>query len=257
MKIKDFYKYYEPLDPEFREIFALKFPRFYEGTLDIEVRPWDEYAQDLEKYDVNPEIFDSPESAPSGTYARKVMGVSFIESRTVAFREIPPTQDLFIHEIGHVHFKVGEIPWNRTYGGAETLFWLIWHGKINVDDPDEALSVYVEAMKVAHEGTEEDKRALLDKVVAGIAKRFGIEPPHLAAIYARMGVLPQHSFRNFDLRAFHQDPEQLEPDYKKEPFEFLSNLMESARWDDAGVLLLPVAIEACKLFLKEKEGGRG
>lgn len=76
-----------------------------------------------------------------------------------------------------------------------------------MDDPDEALSVYVEAMKVAHEGTEEEKKDLLDEVVERI----------------------------------------------KEPFEFLSNLMESARWDDAGVLLLPVAVEACRLFLKEKE----
>ena len=246
MLIKDLYKYYESLDPEFEKILARKFPRFYRETLDIEVRPWNEYAESLERFDVNPEAFDG--KVPPTTYARKVMGVAFIKERKVAFREIPPTQTLFIHELGHIQFKVDEIPWNSAYGGAETLFWLIWHGKVEVDDPDTALAAYVEAMKVAHEGNESAKKDLLDALVREICKTLGIEPPCLANIYRRMGVLSQESFLNFDFHAYYKAPEMLIPDMKVEPFRLLSDLMESAKFEDNGAILLPVAIEVCESF---------
>ena len=234
MKVADLYP---QLSENLRIVFPQKFPEFYRGTLDIEVRPWSEYIHLEERYDVNPEVFEN--RGDPRRYARKVLGVSFIRKRIVSFRDMPPAERIFIHEIGHVHFRVSsEQPWNEIYGGAEILFWLILEDRLDSENPDQDLKNLVEAMKLAHEGSEEERKYLLERILTELKRKFGFGS--LAECYRATGTIPDPgSFKNFDLKLFFTEPERLEPDLKAEPFRFLSNLLLAGQYGDPnGISLL-------------------
>ena len=118
-----------------------KFPDFVEFSKSVEVVPWaDEYAV----ADHNPEVIDfleflekllnmqaisqeefEREIAKLPTYASKTGGVAWIEENIVSFREENPPESVIIHEIGHCYFKETDRVWSASYGGGESLFWLI------------------------------------------------------------------------------------------------------------------------------------
>lgn len=234
MKVADLYP---QLSENFRTLFSLKFPEFYRGTLDIEVRPWSEYAHLERYYDVNPELFDN--KGDPRRYARRVLGVSFVRERIVSFRDMPPPDRVFVHEIGHIYFNVSsEPPWNEIYGGAEILFWLILEDRLNSEDPDRDLKNLVEAMKIAHEGPEEERKCLLERILNEIKRKFGFRS--LAECYRATGTIPDPgSFKTFDLKLFFTEPEKLKPNLEAEPFRFLSNLLLAGQYNDPdGISLL-------------------
>ena len=240
MKVADLYP---QLGENVKTLFPKRFPEFYQGTLDIEVRPWSEYAHLEERYDVNPEVFDN--KGDPRRYARWVMGVSFIRKRIVSFRDMPLLDRVFVHEIGHIYFNVSsEPPWNETYGGAEILFWLILEDKLGSPNPDQDLKNFVEAMKIAHEGPKEERKYLLKRILRKIEKSLGFSS--LAECYRAVGILPDpSSFKTFDLNSFFNTPEKLEPDLKAEPFRFLSNLLVAGQYDDPnGIGLLQTILPA-------------
>jgi hypothetical protein len=118
-----------------------KFPDFVEFSKEVEVVPWvDEYAI----ADNNPEVIDhleflerllqmkaitqeefERETAKLPAYASKTGGVAFIEEKTVSFRNPNPEEHVVVHEIGHCYFKENDRVWSASYGGGESLFWLI------------------------------------------------------------------------------------------------------------------------------------
>jgi hypothetical protein len=122
-------------------LIARKFPDFVEFSKSIEVIPWqEEYAI----ADYNPEVIDyleflntlldmqaitqeefEKEIAKLPTYASKTGGVAFIEEGVVSFRSENPPEHIIVHEIGHCYFRENDRVWSASYGGGESLFWLI------------------------------------------------------------------------------------------------------------------------------------
>ena len=118
-----------------------KFPDFVEFSKSVEVVPWeDEYAI----ADHNPEVIDfleflgkllemkaitqeeyEREIAKLPAYASKTGGVAFIEEGVVSFRDDHPAEHIVVHEIGHCYFREPDQVWSASYGGGESLFWLI------------------------------------------------------------------------------------------------------------------------------------
>jgi len=131
-----------------------KFPDFVEFSKSVDVVPWaDEYAI----ADKNPEVIDfleflekllemraisqeeyERETAKLPSYASKTGGVAFIEDNVVSFRDENPSEHVVVHEIGHCYFKENDRVWSASYGGGESLFWLI----LRKDLPLSELSIF-------------------------------------------------------------------------------------------------------------------
>ena len=221
MLVKDFYKAFSQYK-EFKDKFKKLFPSFYKGTLDIEIASWEEY-RDLEKGDVDPD-------REGKSFSRKIMGVSFWDKRIVAFRNFPPEvpePTIFLHELGHVHFKVSDVPWNATYGGAEVLFWLIYHEKVNVPNSDRSLAWYVEAFRTAHTGELRDKKRILSLILDIADEVLNLKPKTLAAFYHTCGTIKPDSFTDFQFEKL-----DAEVNYEREPFDVLMALLDGAKYDN-------------------------
>ncbi|NAZ24029.1 MAG: hypothetical protein GU346_06225 [Thermocrinis sp.] len=118
-----------------------KFPDFVEFSKSVEVIPWQE---EFAVADYNPEVIDyleflekllqmqaitqeefEKELSKLPSYASKTGGVAFIEENVVSFREENPEEHIVVHEIGHCYFRENDRVWSASYGGGESLFWLI------------------------------------------------------------------------------------------------------------------------------------
>jgi hypothetical protein len=118
-----------------------KFPDFVEFSKTVEVVPWDDAYAIADK---NPEVIDlleflhellsmkaitqeeyEREVSKLPAYASKTGGVAFIEEGVVSFREENPAEHIIVHEIGHCYFREPDKIWSASYGGGESLFWLI------------------------------------------------------------------------------------------------------------------------------------
>jgi hypothetical protein len=64
--------------------------------------------------------------------------VAFIEDNVVSFRSPNPEEHVVVHEVGHCYFKENDRIWSASYGGGESLFWLI----LRKDLPLNELSVF-------------------------------------------------------------------------------------------------------------------
>jgi len=122
-------------------LIAKKFPDFVEFSKEIEVIPWQE---EFEIGDLNPEVVDfiefldrllqmqaisreeyEREIGKLPSYASRTEGVAFIEEKVVSFRSPNPEEHVVVHEIGHCYFRENDRVWSASYGGGESLFWLI------------------------------------------------------------------------------------------------------------------------------------
>jgi hypothetical protein len=131
-----------------------KFPDFVEFSREVEVIPWQE---EFAVADYNPEVLDyleflerllqmeaitqeefEKELSKLPSYASKTGGVAFIEENLVSFREENPPEHIVVHEIGHCYFRENDRVWNASYGGGESLFWLI----LRKDLPLNELSIF-------------------------------------------------------------------------------------------------------------------
>jgi hypothetical protein len=135
-------------------LIAQKFSDFVEFSKSVEVIPWQE---EFAVADYNPEVIDyleflekllemraisqeefERETSKLPSYASKTGGVAFIEERVVSFREENPPEHIIVHEIGHCYFRENDRVWNASYGGGESLFWLI----LRKDLPLNELSIF-------------------------------------------------------------------------------------------------------------------
>jgi len=127
-----------------------KFPDFVEFSKSLKVVPWeDEYAI----ADRNPEVIDfldflnklldmkaitqeeyEKEISKLPAYASKTGGVAFIEDSVVSFRSPDPEEHIIVHEVGHCYFKENDRIWSSSYGGGESLFWLILRQDLPLDE---------------------------------------------------------------------------------------------------------------------------
>jgi len=135
-------------------LISQKFPDFVEFSKSVEVIPWQE---DFAVADYNPEVIDfleflekllqmraisqeeyEREVSKLPAYASKTGGVAFIEDNAVSFRSPNPEEHVVVHEIGHCYFKENDRVWSASYGGGESLFWLI----LRKDLPLNELSIF-------------------------------------------------------------------------------------------------------------------
>jgi hypothetical protein len=131
-----------------------KFPDFVEFSKSVEVIPWQE---EFAVADYNPEVIEflefleallemkaitqeefERETSNLPSYASKTGGVAFIEDNVVSFRDPNPEEHVVVHEIGHCYFKENDRIWSASYGGGESLFWLI----LRKDLPLNELSIF-------------------------------------------------------------------------------------------------------------------
>ncbi len=122
-------------------LISQKFPDFTEFSKFVEVIPWQE---EFAVADYNPEAIDfleflqkllemqaitqeeyEREVSKLPAYASKTEGVAFMEDNVVSFRNPNPEEHVVVHEIGHCYFKENDRVWSASYGGGESLFWLI------------------------------------------------------------------------------------------------------------------------------------
>ncbi len=122
-------------------LISKKFPDFVAFSKSVEVIPWQE---GFAIADHNPEVIDyleflekllqmraisqeeyEREVSKLPAYASKTGGVAFIEEGVVSFREENPPEHIVVHEVGHCYFKENDRVWSASYGGGESLFWLI------------------------------------------------------------------------------------------------------------------------------------
>ncbi|MEM4668903.1 MAG: hypothetical protein QW650_00080 [Thermofilum sp.] len=178
------------------------FEGFLESAKRIEVVPWrDEFAV----ADKNPEVFFQIErlrkELEEGRIDWKVykemmeklavvptcvtMGVAFIEEGKVSFRKVPPPADVLIHEVGHVHFRVGDLYWSSEYGGGELLVWA--HLKRICDTDEEKVKSFMEFYELATHDAEKAHKIFLERL-APFIRAHGIAP-HVAALLEFMGCL--------------------------------------------------------------------
>jgi hypothetical protein len=135
-------------------LIAKKFPDFAEFSRSVDVIPWQE---EFAVADYNPEAIDylefldrllqmqaitqeefERETSKLPSYASKTGGVAFIEENVVSFREENPPEHIVVHEIGHCYFRENDRVWSASYGGGESLFWLI----LRKDLPLNELSIF-------------------------------------------------------------------------------------------------------------------
>jgi hypothetical protein len=197
-------------------LIAKKFPDFVEFSKTVEVVPWtDEYAV----ADYNPEVIDfleflekllhmqaitqeefERELSKLPSYASKTGGVAFIEDNVVSFRDPNPEEHVVVHEIGHCYFKENDRIWSSSYGGGESLFWLILRKNLPLNEL--AVFQYHSWLRRTLEGQVEE---VAEEVVKKLSKLNLPVFPHIYAyqLYAgTMGIdawkIPPHLL--FDLQ---------------------------------------------------------
>jgi len=177
-----------------------KFPDFVEFSKEVEVIPWQE---EFAIADHNPEVIDhleflekllemkaitqeefEKEAAKLPTYASKTGGVAFIEEGVVSFRDENPPENVVIHEVGHCYFRENDVIWSSSYGGGESLFWLI----IRKDLPLNELAIfkYHSWLKRALEGRVEE---VAEEIVRKLSKLNLPVFPHVYAYQLWAGTM--------------------------------------------------------------------
>lgn len=132
--------------------FRAKFPEMFEYSERVKVIGWrDEFGV----IDYNHEIIDEIEFwhrlYKSGSisyeeykkkidnlppYASKTLGIAFLKTNEVSFREEKPSFRVVLHELGHCYFKKPDPVWNAVYLGGEYLMWLIIQNKYEGKEED-------------------------------------------------------------------------------------------------------------------------
>jgi len=227
-------------------LIAKKFPDFTEFSKSVEVIPWQE---EFAVADYNPEVIDyleflekllemkaisqeefERETYKLPTYASKTGGVAFIEDKAVSFRDENSPEHIIVHEIGHCYFKENDRVWNASYGGGESLFWLI----LRKDLPLNELSIfqYHSWLRRTLEGQVQE---VAEEIVRKLSKLNLPVFPHIYAyqLFAgTMGIdagkIPGHLL--FDLE--NKEWEKVEVS-KEGLLSFFANLLVGARLSDS------------------------
>ncbi len=227
-------------------LISRKFPDFVEFSKSVDVIPWQE---DFAIADYNPEVIDhleflekllqmqaisqeeyEREVSKLPAYASKTGGVAFIEERVVSFREENPPEHIIVHEVGHCYFKENDRVWSASYGGGESLFWLI----LRKDLPLNELSIFQ-----YHSWLRRTLEGKVEEVAKEVLKRLSkLNLPVFPHIYTyqlfagTMGIdaskIPPHLL--FDLQ--NKEWEKIEVS-KTGLLSFFANLMVGASLGDS------------------------
>jgi hypothetical protein len=227
-------------------LIAKKFPDFVEFSKEIEVIPWQE---EFAVADFNPEVIEfleflekllemkaisqeefERETANLPSYASKTGGVAFIEDKVVSFRDENPPEHIVVHEVGHCYFRENDRIWSASYGGGESLFWLIIRKNLPLNEL--AIFQYHSWLRKTLEGQ-------VQKVAKEVLKRLQkLNLPVAQHIYAyqlyagTMGIdawkIPPHLLIDLESREW----EKVEVS-REGMLSFLANLMVGASLNDS------------------------
>jgi hypothetical protein len=227
-------------------LIAKKFPDFVEFSKEIEVIPWQE---EFAVADFNPEVIEfleflekllemkaisqeefERETSSLPSYASKTGGVAFIEDKVVSFRDENPPEHIVVHEVGHCYFRENDRIWSASYGGGESLFWLIIRKNLPLNEL--AIFQYHSWLRKTLEGQ-------VQKVAKEVLKRLQkLNLPVAQHIYAyqlyagTMGIdawkIPPHLLIDLESREW----EKVEVS-REGMLSFLANLMVGASLNDS------------------------
>ncbi|MEM4500589.1 MAG: hypothetical protein QW512_00465 [Thermofilaceae archaeon] len=178
------------------------FENFLKTAQEIEVIEWqDEFAvadknpevilqlEELEKKlknkEIDEETYKEAVRKIASVPASITMGVAFIDEKKVSFRTTPPPLRVLLHEIGHVHYKVKDLIWSSTFGGAELL--LQAHVAKICNTSDEKLKDLISFMKLCYDNPEEAHSWFVSKCALFIEENSVAR--HVGAVMAYFGTL--------------------------------------------------------------------
>jgi hypothetical protein len=227
-------------------LIAKKFPDFTEFSKSVEVIPWQE---EFAVADYNPEVIDyleflekllqmkaisqeefEREISKLPSYASKTGGVAFIEEKVVSFRDENPPEHVVVHEVGHCYFRENDRVWSASYGGGESLFWLILRKDLSLNE----LSIfqYHSWLRRTLEGqVEEVAREIvrkLSKLNLPVAQHIYAYQLYAGTMGIDAGKIPPHLL--FDLE--NREWEQIEVS-KAGLLSFFANLLVGASLNDS------------------------
>lgn len=222
------------------QTFVRKFPNFYEAFKDIQIAQWDKSLEEL--FDKNPEIIDAldflrmlkanglisqeefekttQELFKTHNYSSKVLGVAYIEDKTVAFRNAIPSIDVLLHEAGHVYFQKNDLLWSATYAGGEYLMWLILDN--HIDGNEYTIRNYMNFLELIYENPTE-ANALLNDFARSFSQKYGLNAPNALSLMLFTGTLPN---KIFDLN---NPPDEMD---REDMFSFMANMLEGVKFKD-------------------------
>jgi len=225
---------------------AKKFHDFTEFSKSVEVIPWQE---EFAVADRNPEVIDfldflnklldmkaitqeeyEKEISKLPAYASKTGGVAFIEDNVVSFRSPDPEEHIIVHEVGHCYFKENDRIWSSSYGGGESLFWLILRQDLPLNEL--AIFQYHSWLRRVLQGRVEE---VAKEIVSKLSKLNLPVYPHIYAYQLWAGTLgvdagkiPPHLL--IDLR----DPQWASVEVSKQGLiSFFANLLVGAGLGDS------------------------
>jgi hypothetical protein len=199
-----------------------KFPDFVEFSKSVEIIPWQE---EFAIADYNPEVIDhleflekllqmqaitqeefEREVAKLPAYASKTGGVAFIGEGVVSFRDENPPEHVIVHEVGHCYFRENDMVWSSSYGGGETLFWLILRRDLPLNEL--AIFRYHSWLRKVLQGQVEE---VAEEIVRKLSKLNLPVFPHVYAYQlwaGTMGVdvekIPPHLFIDLENKGWEQ-----------------------------------------------------
>jgi len=228
--------------PKLTEKLQKRYPDFLKTASETEVIDWKE---EFAVTDRNPEVIDEVmfwnTLLDSGLItkeewerqirklppASKTVGVAFIETKEVAFRQEVPDKFVLVHEVGHVHFGEVDSFWSSTYGGGEILFWLGVKGRYSI--PEAGIRLFMKLMRRAYKG---EHKEVAEEIVKACSSFWGEQIyPHFYPICLGTSWIPEgvKTCEWFELNS----PEWEKVEVKREDVvRFFISLTEGLKYGD-------------------------
>ena len=231
--------------PEESQKLKQKFPTLYEFSKEVEVIEWQEEFQIADR---NPELFDNLQvielmfksnliteeeyrreigKLMQSGYASKTMGVAFIDNKEIAFREKVPSIRIILHELGHIYFKVSDLTWNATYGGAEILIHFALLDMLNITE--EQIRDYIAIYTLVYLSKLEKIEEIEKIIVSNIAKPLNLQLNRLIPLLLLSGTLPSGEIEEGkDILYREYDPNLIQKHIDEGKIKFNLNVLKSS-----------------------------
>lgn len=222
-----------------------KFPGMSAFAGEVEVIPWQD---DFNVADKNPEVIETIEFLDmllknsmiteeqykeqsrkiSTSYSSKTMGLAWIDTKKVSFRDAVPKPYIVLHELGHIYFQANDILWNSSYGGGEILLWLALEDRYDITEG------HIRRFHGLIEQIYEDPEGVHEIITGAIAPKLDVYP-HLFPVCLFAGYMPEFDYK--DAHDFFDDlksPKWADiPVEQRQLFTFFQNLTDGLKYNDS------------------------
>jgi len=177
----------------------------------------------LEMGDIDEETYNNLRRKLTKNYASLTLAIAFPQEKKVAFRKQRPSLRTVLHELGHIHFKVGDLLWSSMYGGAEILFWI---GFENVFKTTEKQIQDCIALIDAAFRDPESAHSIIIERLRPVWEQHGLVP-HVGALLVAAGTIPDTVFYSIE-----------DPTWQEVPItaqlvsQFITNVLDGLRFKE-------------------------